>query len=90
MSVATIAGLAVFALVIWLVFVAISAYVMGSKGQVVWKGVLYGLLLGPLGVIITVFYKTTDEEMQKEMYNRKMIDVNEYTKVISVKNKKNN
>jgi len=89
MSSATIAGLTIFVLVFWLVFVAVCAYIMGSKGQEVWKGVLYGIFLGPFGMIISaLFYKTTDIELQKEMYNRKMIDVNEYTQLISSTDKK--
>jgi len=88
MSGGVIAAIVVFALVFWLVFTAICVYIMGSKGQPTWKGILFGAFLGPFGIIVVIFYPTTDEEIHKQMYERKMIDINEYNKILSSNDKK--
>ena len=70
---------------------AAGMWVTGEKGKSTIYGFVIGALIPILGVIgLTMLVKSTDTSIVKEMYDRKIIDLQEYEKMIEskVNNKK--
>ena len=68
---------------------AIGMWVAGEKGQNTILGFAIGALLPIFGVIgLVVFMKTSDATIVTEMYDRKMMGLEEYEKTMEFKIKK--
>ena len=76
-------------IMVMLVSGAIGMWVAGEKGQNTILGFSIGALLPVIGVILLmIFMRTSDKVIVQEMYDRKMMDINEFEETMEFKVKK--
>lgn len=75
-------------LLVLAVFAALGAWLAGEKGQSTIKGALFGAFGNIIGLLIIATWKASDEELAKELYDRKLITKDELDKTIELSVKK--
>lgn len=67
---------------------AIGMWIAGEKGQSTSKGFLFGFFIPIIGLIIMGSIKSSDEELTKEMFERKLISKEDFEKTMEIAIKK--
>ena len=74
----------IFLFIVWICFGIIGSMIASNKGNSGCGGLILGIMLGPLGLLISFFSTDNEERKNKQMGNTKCPNCAEYVKTEAI------